>query len=85
MGKKGATHACVDSDFHVFGTERLYVVDLSVCPTTPRYVVILCWVLRINNHSLFLITFSSCPTQSTAYLVAETAAEVLEKLTKVNV
>jgi hypothetical protein len=54
MGKKGDALTCVGSDFHVFGTERLYVVDLSVCPTTPRYVVIFSQFLRINNYWFWL-------------------------------
>jgi choline dehydrogenase-like flavoprotein len=35
MGRDPET-ACVDSNFRVFGIERLRVVDLSVCPFVPK-------------------------------------------------
>ena len=31
-----STSACVDSNFRVFGIEKLRVVDLSVCPFVPN-------------------------------------------------
>ncbi len=38
MGKPENPLACVGADFHVLGTEKLFVADLSVCPKTPWYV-----------------------------------------------
>jgi choline dehydrogenase-like flavoprotein len=39
MGIKGEDGACVTSDFRVIGVKNLRVVDLSVCPRLPRYVL----------------------------------------------
>lgn len=40
MGKKEDGMACVDTRFKIFGIENLRVADLSVCPITPKYVVL---------------------------------------------
>jgi hypothetical protein len=68
MGKRGEDGTCVTSDFRVLGLENLRVVDLSVCPVIPRYYP----ATKASNHSANLIY--SNHTQSTAYLVGETAA-----------
>jgi len=39
MGNEGEEGACVSSDFRIIGLENLRVVDMSVCPVLPRYVV----------------------------------------------
>lgn len=38
MGRPEDPTACVDSNFRVYGTKRLRVADLSVCPLIIRYV-----------------------------------------------
>ncbi|KAK2809739.1 hypothetical protein FQN50_003584 [Emmonsiellopsis sp. PD_5] len=35
MGKADDPRACVDTNFRVYGVEKLRVVDLSVCPVSP--------------------------------------------------
>lgn len=74
----GVDAACVDSNFRVFGLDGLRIVDLSVCPFIPKYV------LHCLNHGRCLtasfdalLTIFSNHTQSTAYVVGEIAAEKL--------
>lgn len=64
--------ACVDSRFRVFGLRSLRVVDMSVVPFVPRYVR----VVRVWMKQGILI-WSSCHTQSTAYILGELASDVL--------
>ncbi len=37
MGRPDDLMACVGPDFKLHGLENLRVVDLSVCPFTPKY------------------------------------------------
>jgi len=38
MGKPDDESACVDAELRVIGLKNIRVADLSVCPTTPKYV-----------------------------------------------
>lgn len=51
MGIEGEEGACVSSDFRVIGIKNLRVVDLSVCPVVPRYIVRLILVKEWHNRS----------------------------------
>jgi choline dehydrogenase-like flavoprotein len=37
MGKFDDPMACVDSHFRIRGIQSLRIVDLSICPITPKY------------------------------------------------
>jgi choline dehydrogenase-like flavoprotein len=70
MGKQGDETSCVDTRFRVNGVENLRVVDLSILPLLPKYTFSCTSGGQADSRN-------SNHTQSTAYLVGETAAEKL--------
>lgn len=40
MGKVDDSETCVDLRFRLIGLEGLRIVDLSVAPVLPRYVIV---------------------------------------------
>lgn len=40
MGKVDDKEACVDTNFKVFGVNKLRVVDLSILPLVPKCVIV---------------------------------------------
>ena len=73
MGKPEDQMACVDSDFKVIGLESLRVVDLSVCPFTPKYVDIAILGATADRAD----RNGSNHTQAHAYLIGWMAARKL--------
>lgn len=57
MGKPGEPDACVDKDFRVMGVQGLRVVDMSVAPLMPRWVLLLDFLptLAVLTESKVLI------------------------------
>ena len=73
MGKVGEQGTCVDKDFKVIGMESLRVVNMSVAPFLPRWVLspfCLIWSELYSPQ-----TTLSAHLQAVAYLVEEIAAE----------
>ena len=73
MGKEGEPDACVDKEFRVMGVRGLRVVDMSVVPLMPRWVILLGSFSRLRQGSADGI--ESAHTQAVAYVIGETAAE----------
>ena len=44
MGKPGEPDACVDKNFRVMGVQGLRVVDMSVVPLMPKWVLLFVFV-----------------------------------------
>ena len=72
MGKVGEEGICVDKDFKVVGMQNLRVVDMSVAPFLPRWVLLLSRLFGLKTHERDM---RSAHLQAVAYLIGETAAE----------
>ena len=73
MGKPREPDACVDKNFRVMGVQGLRVVDMSVVPLMPRWVLLLDVFFRLWQGSADGI--ESAHTQAVADVIGETAAE----------